>query len=82
LKNEGEAAGIAFSITCGSEAEFAALQLCGEAPFTIRGSDPAEILLPVYPVARKRAYEMAIGSTLFEEKTCGDDEECDDGSMG
>ncbi|WP_211530644.1 SWIM zinc finger family protein [Methanocalculus chunghsingensis] len=71
-KNEGEPAEIAFSITGGSEAEFAALRLCGEAPFTIRGIDPAAILLPVYPVVRKRAYEMAVGSRL-------DDDESDEG---
>jgi Uncharacterized conserved protein len=74
-KNEGEPAEIAFSITGGSEVEFAALQLCGEAPFTIRGTDPAELLLPVYPAARKKAYEMAVGSTLFEEDADFDEEE-------
>ncbi len=78
-KNEGEPAEIAFSITDGLEAEFAALQLCGEAPFTIRGADPVDILLPVYPAARKRAYEMAIGSMLSEEDAYSE-EECDDGN--
>ncbi len=78
-KNEGEPAEIAFSITGGSETEFAALQLCGEAPFTIRGSDPAKILLPVYPAARKLAYEMAIGSRRCGDDAC-DDEESDDGT--
>jgi uncharacterized Zn finger protein len=67
-KNEGEPGEIVFSITGRSTVDFAALKLCGEAPFTIRGRDPADILLPVYPVARKKAYEMATGHRQSDEE--------------
>ncbi|MDK2974319.1 MAG: hypothetical protein PWP08_690 [Methanofollis sp.] len=52
---------LGFAITRDVQVEGSTLKLCGDSPFSLRGKNLAEILLPIYPAARAAAFVLATG---------------------